>query len=301
MKVRASLIMVPLVLTAMVLLVQGMYMVTTGNSLFFEVQNSPLEPKIITSTEQTIQDQTTDTPSSQNTDDTVDQSINSPPGEREKGTNLLDDTDLSNQQQKKDSQNSKTVNAVEKIDVTSNLKQQLEEMDVQEDDHYCDLNNDGIIDQWDLHILLAYWGPFCECEPNSPDVNNDGIVNVDDLLDELAHWGPCNEDCVWDLTCDNMVNDCDVAVVEAFWNAEGTIFLFRSPDLNGDCVVDVMDLLLLLAEWSQRDPEYGGQINIDDVLAIVESFGQQSDHIHDLTNDGRIDNTDVLSLLDDRV
>ncbi len=53
------------------------------------------------------------------------------------------------------------------------------------------------------------------------DVNGDGVVNVLDLSELLGAWGPCPPPCP--PAC--------------------------PADLNGNCEVDVDDLLTLLANW----------------------------------------------------
>ena len=54
----------------------------------------------------------------------------------------------------------------------------------------ADLNGDGVVDQDDLTILLAFWGP-CPDPPTTcpPDLDFDGVVGVSDLLNLLANWG----------------------------------------------------------------------------------------------------------------
>lgn len=51
-----------------------------------------------------------------------------------------------------------------------------------------DLNNDGVVDAFDLATLLNQWGPAGE---DSPDYNEDGVVDAFDLAALLFSWGPC--------------------------------------------------------------------------------------------------------------
>jgi hypothetical protein len=51
-----------------------------------------------------------------------------------------------------------------------------------------DLNNDNVVNVFDLLILLGDWGPCPGCPA---DLTGDGVVNVFDLLELLGNWGPC--------------------------------------------------------------------------------------------------------------
>jgi len=50
------------------------------------------------------------------------------------------------------------------------------------------------------------------------DINNSGAVDVFDLLDLLSAWGACSGDCPADLTGDDMVNVCDLLALLANWS-----------------------------------------------------------------------------------
>jgi len=176
---------------------------------------------------------------------------------------------------------------------------QMNAIELQEDFHYCDLNGDDVIDADDLYILIAFWGPFCDCDPNSPDVNDDDVVNVNDLLMGLAEWGPCNGECPCDLNCDETVNICDIKIICAFWGAEGDVYLVNSPDLNGDCVVNVVDLLTLLAEWGSMNPDYDDEIDLDEIFAMLDDWGDTPDSKYELTNDGIVNHEDMLTFYDE--
>ncbi|TVQ51913.1 MAG: hypothetical protein EA377_11320 [Phycisphaerales bacterium] len=55
----------------------------------------------------------------------------------------------------------------------------------------ADLTGDGVVNVFDLLLLLESWGT-CADPSNCPaDLNNDGIINVFDLLELLANWGAC--------------------------------------------------------------------------------------------------------------
>ena len=52
-------------------------------------------------------------------------------------------------------------------------------------DIYGDVNNDGIVDENDIHALEELLG---SCRG---DLNFDGIVNVHDILMTIGNWGAC--------------------------------------------------------------------------------------------------------------
>ncbi len=52
----------------------------------------------------------------------------------------------------------------------------------------ADIHSDGVVDEFDLALVLALWGST----DNIPaDINDDGVVDVIDLLSLLGAWGPC--------------------------------------------------------------------------------------------------------------
>lgn len=53
-----------------------------------------------------------------------------------------------------------------------------------------DLDNNGVVDGFDLLMMLAQWGPCFDNEPCPADLNCDRIVNGFDLLILLSDWGP---------------------------------------------------------------------------------------------------------------
>ncbi len=56
---------------------------------------------------------------------------------------------------------------------------------------YGDLDGDGVVDAFDLAILLGSWGPYDPCPPHAPaDFNQDCNVAADDLAILLGNWGP---------------------------------------------------------------------------------------------------------------
>jgi hypothetical protein len=57
-----------------------------------------------------------------------------------------------------------------------------------------------------------------ESDPD-PDFDNNGVVNGFDLAMLLASWGPCDTsaECFADLFCDGVINGFDIAVLLAAW------------------------------------------------------------------------------------
>ena len=60
--------------------------------------------------------------------------------------------------------------------------------DVPRDPWAADRRGDGVIEAFDLAMLLASWG---SCDDCAADINSDGIVNAFDLAIPLGSWGPC--------------------------------------------------------------------------------------------------------------
>jgi len=54
-----------------------------------------------------------------------------------------------------------------------------------------DLNCDGVVDETDMNIVLACWGPLTKGACADADLDGDGAVGSGDLGIVLAAWGPC--------------------------------------------------------------------------------------------------------------
>jgi hypothetical protein len=52
-----------------------------------------------------------------------------------------------------------------------------------------DINCDGVVDDFDLLLLMEAWGPCPDCADCPGDLNGDCVVDVHDLLLLLASWG----------------------------------------------------------------------------------------------------------------
>ncbi len=51
-----------------------------------------------------------------------------------------------------------------------------------------DLNGNNVVDNGDVVLLLAAWGPNAG---HPADFNDDGFVNYGDIVVLLGNWGPC--------------------------------------------------------------------------------------------------------------
>jgi len=58
----------------------------------------------------------------------------------------------------------------------------------------ADINGDGVVNGADLGLLLAAFGPGCDCECVNPDLNGDGHIDGADMGLLLGAWGPCQNE-----------------------------------------------------------------------------------------------------------
>jgi len=279
------------IIFAFFLIIPAVQILTSDNASFFEIHDK--------SRIEGLNSNADDSQNQENDNNAADQSDNNP---IDKTSESSSNEETNEQTESESSEEGKdTAKDNDENDEGHDWLKDMNEVVLRENKHYCDLNGDGLINHRDLYILLAFWGPFCGCEPNSPDVNDDEIVNVLDLLEGLAHWGPCCGYCPWDLNCDETVSIGDIKIIEAFWGAEGDVCLAHWPDLNEDCVVNVLDLLILLAEWGSIDQVFGGEIELAEIFAILDSWGEHPDSVYDFTNDGIVNAEDILSAIASRL
>lgn len=86
-----------------------------------------------------------------------------------------------------------------------------------------DLNDDGVVNVFDLLILLAEWGECADPRDCPADLNGDGVVNVHDLLILLANWGPCfiGEAVSSDVQeCYDLYSDHEARLIDCLENLE---------------------------------------------------------------------------------
>jgi len=134
-----------------------------------------------------------------------------------------------------------------------------------------DILIDGVVDKIDIKILLASWGQGIT-DGHIPDPEN--VVDVTNLLELLAFWGPCEEgNCTqYDFNDNEEIQESDLKILLALWGLDwdliDSLMLANSPDINGDGVVNVSDLLALLAAWNECSSE-------EDVDCPADIFGDE--------------------------
>jgi len=171
-----------------------------------------------------------------------------------------------------------------------------------------DINGDGVVNGNDTQLLLALWGDGSCCPKLShgdADFNNDGVVDVSDLLALLSNWGPTGG-APYDLTCSGDVGVADMQILlELFGPVPNIGECTVRGDLNGDGIVDVSDLLILLGNYgtsagpSEGDLNNDGVVDGKDLLILLDLFGNSSccNTDPDLNGDGVVNVSDLLQLL----
>ncbi len=127
------------------------------------------------------------------------------------------------------------------------------------------------VDLWDMQILIENMGT--DAGLLGGDLNEDGTVDDRDLEIMMDHLGDGCSDLIGDLR------------------------------QRRDCVVDNMDLYILLYNWGERVSKYEGDINSDGVVNVVDlnillgNWGKTCDAlIGDLNNDCVVDRGDLYIL-----
>ena len=106
----------------------------------------------------------------------------------------------------------------------------------------ADLNNDGVVEAFDLALLLGTWG-MCPTPPAFclADLNCDGEVEALDLAILLAAWGPCGRGISSGTELINALVEMGYANV-----AEHTAWSMAAP--TEDALASGQQLLELLGE-----------------------------------------------------
>lgn len=135
----------------------------------------------------------------------------------------------------------------------------------------ADINEDGSVDNGDLEIVLAAWGPATA--DTAADVNHDGKVGCFDRGFVLGNWGSCPE-VDPDLTGDEIVDCRDLdALIHAF----------------GDCSIDVNQNGIWDAEDPSLDVDNNGLVTLNDVELVACFFGLAGSGPHlDFDGNGRV-------------
>ena len=125
------------------------------------------------------------------------------------------------------------------------------------------LNDEEQINEIDLeYFFAALWVQ----EHDDVDVNQDGDLNQLDVDLLMANWGPCSGGCDGDLNEDGVIDDFDLRLLSwANWIAHG-----GDVDYNDDEVVDSDDLVILL----MNQEELGAHSTYHDSFASNESLNK---------------------------
>ncbi|MHC4416825.1 MAG: dockerin type I domain-containing protein [Planctomycetota bacterium] len=176
-------------------------------------------------------------------------------------------------------------------------------------------DHDGSVGIVDLLRLLADWGGPSPCDADG------GGVGITDFLALLGNWGSCPDcgGCVGDAngSCTVDYADFQILIDEDVWGSSDP-----DADFNGDGVVGVQDLLLLLAHWGPcgglplgppgGPPAGGGASDLDgdgvvDVLDVRLLAGRWGPCgmpcppacLADLDGDCMVNQLDVAALIED--
>ena len=113
----------------------------------------------------------------------------------------------------------------------------------------CDINGDGTVTSKDIALLEAFYGkkePYLTVVSN-PDLDESGLVDIADLAEVLGCCGPCDAGTPEDFNGDQVINECDVNILKAFYGQSCDLKTVKNPDLDHDGDVDLADLSLLIA------------------------------------------------------
>ena len=131
---------------------------------------------------------------------------------------------------------------------------------------------------------------------NDSEGDDDDEQNPDDPSDEVD-----DELLVGDLNDDKCVNEKDLKIIEGFWLLSGP-YSIKSPDLNNDGIVDVIDLLNVVGSFGACDLGERADLNNDMVVSekdkkIVEAFwGKQAPY--QLRGTPDLNGDDVVDIID---
>jgi hypothetical protein len=154
-----------------------------------------------------------------------------------------------------------------------------------------DINEDGWVDESDLQLVQDAYGRDCSSSPLTPlpgtgigDLNGDCVIDQEDLAILLAHYGPCpppppedpDQRCIGDLNGDLVVDDADLDILLAHYD---TVV----GDVDGNGIVDQTDMDRVLAAYNtcDGDPGYDADADIDnsgcvdmtDLSYVLACFG----------------------------
>jgi len=134
---------------------------------------------------------------------------------------------------------------------------------------------------------------------NDPEGDDDDEQNPDDPSDEVD-----DELLVGDLNDDKCVNEKDLKIIEGFWLLSGP-YSIKSPDINNDGMVDVIDLLSVVGSFGACDFGDHADLNNDMVVSdkdkkIVEAFWGEEAPYH-LRGTPDLNGDDVVDIIDHQI
>ena len=157
-----------------------------------------------------------------------------------------------------------------------------------------DLDGDGTVGPRDRDIVLASWGFTCAVRLTG-DIDGNGVVDVRDQVGLLAAWSTDNAQA--DVDQDGTVGQGDLDLLTANWSR--TLGRRLLGDVNGDDVVDVVDLTGVLAAWQrgvpQADVDGDKLVNDRDRDFVLAQWGAKSgtDLPGDVNGDKLVDARDA--------
>lgn len=162
------------------------------------------------------------------------------------------------------------------------------------DDPLADADLDGTVGGRDLDLLVALSGRVAG-DRLPGDVDGDRVVGSSDLDLVRAVWG--KSFAIADLNGDGTVGARDLNVVLSNFGATSGQRL--SGDVNGDCLVDDVDLALVRALWGSDQPmtdvNGDGRTNAPDLTAVLSGFGNTcgTDFPGDIDGSNVVDDIDL--------
>ena len=136
-----------------------------------------------------------------------------------------------------------------------------------------DLNGDTFVDEQDMARLERHYGTCAACRE---DLNKDGFVDAADaqIIDE--QWGPCQPE--GDVFGGDHSKDSLTDTADSFSDAASDGNNGTPEDVNGDGIVDMVDILTVVKHMGQKptgekafsDVNDDGRINKYDIAAIAK-------------------------------
>ncbi len=153
-----------------------------------------------------------------------------------------------------------------------------------------DVNRDCIVNILDI-LGLGQGGP-------DADVSGDGVVDqVDYDLVQAVFGSTCGMRLLGEINGDGVVNVIDLLRLFGAWGSAEP-----RADIDGDGSVGSIDLNLLLANWGRTlghqligDVNGTNVVNVQDLLALLSDWGQ-APSAADINLDGTVDETDLALL-----